>query len=86
VPRERKWIFSCPITGAVATEVEGDTLPDRWARIGDDYYSPRGMYVLAHRIIFHPDATYQELLAAPWPSTVFDDWQPLPGAPTPPPT
>lgn len=74
MPLEQKWVFTCPITGAVVSTVE-EVLPDRWARIGGEVYSPQGMFILAHRIIAHPDAAYSDILTAPYPSTVFDDWQ-----------
>jgi hypothetical protein len=52
-----------------------EVLPERWARIGGDVYSPKGMYILAHRIIAHPGAAYSDLLTAPFRSSVFDDWE-----------
>jgi hypothetical protein len=74
MPRQQKWVYTCPITGAEEAMM-GENLPERWARIGGEYYSPRGMFVLAHRILKHPEATYEAILTAPYPSTVFDDWQ-----------
>lgn len=73
MPVVQKWHFICPITLADVAQ-DAETLPDRWARIASEVYSPQGMFVLAHRIIAHPDATYEELLNAQYPSTQFDDW------------
>lgn len=85
MPIVQKWHYICPITGADAAQLS-DTLPERWARIADEVYSPEGMGVLARRILKHPDAEYATLLAAPFPSTVYDDWQndPPPIVPDPP--
>lgn len=80
MPVSEKWHFLCPITGRDLAQ-ETDELPDRWARIGGEVYSPEGMYILAWRILKHPEATYADLLTAPYPSTVFDDWKDAPPAP-----
>lgn len=74
MPLEQKWVFTCPITGSVVAQ-ENEELPERWARIGGEVYSPKGMYVLAHRILKHPDAPYAQLLTAPFRSSVYDDWE-----------
>lgn len=68
------WVYTCPITGTVASQPT-ETLPDRWAHIAEDYFSPLGMFILAHRILKHPDAEYAAILTAPFPSTVYDDWE-----------
>lgn len=80
MPIEQKWHFECPITGTVVA-ADSETLPERWARIAGEVYSPRGMYILAWRILMHPESDYRELLSAQYPSTVFDDWQVNPPAP-----
>lgn len=74
MPLEQDWVFTCPITAQQVIQAS-DELPDRWARIGGEVYSPQGMFVLAHRILKHPDAPYADILSAPFPSTVYDDWQ-----------
>jgi hypothetical protein len=77
MPISERWHFTCPITGHdVAQETE--VLPDRWARIAGEVYSPEGMYILAWRILKHPEAQYDALLTAPFPSTTFDDWKDSP--------
>lgn len=81
MPVAQKWHFTCPITGLDVAQND-NVLPDRWARIADEVYSPQGMGILAHRILAHPGAAYADLLSAPYPSTVFDDWYGDP-APTP---
>ena len=81
MPIEQRWHFVCPITGTDLA-VESDVLPERWAHIGGEVYSPEGMYILAWRILMHPEGDYRDLLSAPFPSTVYDDWQNNP--PTPP--
>lgn len=73
MPIFQLWHFVCPITGTEVSTPD-NTLPDRWARIADEVYSPQGMGVLAHRILKHPNATYQDLLTAQFPSTTYDDW------------
>lgn len=82
MPVAQKWHFTCPITGTDVAQ-DGQDLPPRWARIADEVYSPNGMGILAHRILAHPDAQYADLLMAPFPSTVFDDWQAINPAPAP---
>lgn len=74
MPLEQKWVYTCPITGAVVMASD-EVLPDRWARIATEVYSPNGMFILAHRILKHSEAPYSAILSAPYPSTAYDDWQ-----------
>lgn len=74
MPVEQKWHFTCPITRQVVMS-EGKDLPARWARIAEEVYSPDGMGILAHRILAHPDAPYEQLLTSEYPSAAYDDWQ-----------
>lgn len=39
-----------------------------------EVYSPRGLGILAKRILAHPDAAYTALVATPFPDGVLDDW------------
>jgi hypothetical protein len=74
MPREQKWVYTCPITGAQEFQLD-DTLPTRWLRVSGDFYSPQGLLIFAHRVIKHPATPYGQLLNAPFPSSTFDDWQ-----------
>lgn len=80
MPIERKIHFVCPITQLDVAQ-DNEDLPERWARIAGEVYSPQGMGILAHRILAHPDAAYDALLMAQFPSPAFDDWYTPPETP-----
>lgn len=67
------WRFMCPISGDTVT-VDSQVLPEKWARAADEVYSPRGLGILAKRILAHPDAEYDELALTQFPDAVLDDW------------
>lgn len=74
MPVVQKWHYVCPITQIMVAQDDNTALPARWAKIGDEVFSPQGMYVLAHRLLAHSEAAYTDLMTSQYPSTAFDDW------------
>lgn len=74
MPIYQKWHFVCPITGTEAIQ-DNPGLPDKWGEVNKDVYAPQGLYVIAQRIIKHPDASYTEITGTQFPSSTLDNWQ-----------
>lgn len=81
MPVVTRYLFICPITGAEALSESRDVPPQKWARIADDVYSPRGIGIVAHRILAHPEADYVDISTKQFPDMQLDDWLPEPARP-----
>lgn len=71
MPSFQQWVFTDLVSGETATN-PNPNLPPHWGTVGDDCHGPRGLYVIAQRLITRviPGlATYAEVMTTPYDST-----------------
>jgi hypothetical protein len=78
VPIVQKWHYIDPITSTEEV-MDSATPPPRWGDIAGEVYSPLGLFVIANRLLTHPEAAYIDLTSKVWPDAVLDDWY-VPGS------
>lgn len=71
MPVVQKFHFICSITGAEVVSNLAD-LPERWGNVNGDVFSPEGIWIIATRVLAHPDRTYAEITGTPYPDAVLD--------------
>jgi hypothetical protein len=74
MPAYQKWHYVCPITGQEVVQ-DNASLPERWGDLVREFYSPEALYIIAQRILAHPDSEYNDILGASYPDKVLDDWR-----------
>lgn len=68
MPSTQQWVYTDVVSGETATSPTPD-LPARWGTVGGDCHGPRGLYIIAQRLITRAvagEATYAEVMTAPY--------------------
>lgn len=68
MPSDQQWVYTDAISGESAT-LPNAGLPPQWAVVGGDVHGPRGLYVIAQRLITQVipgNATYEQVTTTPY--------------------
>lgn len=68
MPSTQQWVYTDVVSGEVAT-LPSAGLPDRWAILDSDCHGPRGLFIIAQRLILQVtpgNATYDEASNTPY--------------------
>lgn len=71
MPSAQQWVYTDVVSGEIATQPNAGT-PPQWAIINSDCHGPRGLFIVAQRLITRviPGlATYDEAVNTPYDST-----------------
>jgi hypothetical protein len=64
----QQWVYTDVVTGETAT-LPGAGLPERWAVVDGECHGPRGLYIIAQRLILQVipgNATYADAATIPY--------------------
>lgn len=68
MPSAQQWVFTDLVSGETVA-VPTPELPPLWGTIGGDCHGPKGLYIIAQRLITRGvtgQATYADLMSAPY--------------------
>jgi hypothetical protein len=71
MPGSQQWVYTDVVSGETVT-VPDAAMPEGWAVISGDCHGPRGLYVIAQRLInqvIPGNATYEQVVTTPYDST-----------------
>jgi hypothetical protein len=70
MPSTQEWVYTDVVSGETAT-LPSAGLPDRWAIVDGDCHGPRGLFIIAQRLInqvIPGNATYDQAATTPYDS------------------
>lgn len=68
MPSTQQWVYTDVVSGELET-LPNAGLPDKWAIVAGDCHGPRGLYIIAQRLINQVtagNATYEQAVTAPY--------------------
>ena len=68
MPSTQQWVFTDLVSGETASVLAPD-LPPLWGTVGGDCHGPKGLYIIAQRLITRGvtgQASYADLMSAPY--------------------
>lgn len=71
MPGSQQWLYTDVVSGETATTTTAG-LPAEWGTIDNDYHGPKGLYIIAQRLITQVipgNATYSEVVNTPYDPT-----------------
>jgi hypothetical protein len=68
MPSVQQWVYTDVVSGE-SEILPGSGLPDRWAVVDGDWHGPRGLYIIAQRLILQVvtgNASYDQAATTPY--------------------